>query len=121
MNFPGHKIDLLFATATGFRERLVTLLKTEQVEVLQLCVPQGSRLPVHQAVGEIIFLCLRGSIRLSAPGADHALGEGQLIYLMAETPVSIEGREDAVIVVTIVAPKVGANVELIGEHDPSTV
>jgi quercetin dioxygenase-like cupin family protein len=116
MNAPGHKVDLLPAGETVFRERLLTLLKTPQVELLQLCIPKGSRLPVHQAVGEIIFLCLRGRIALSAPGAKHALSEGQLIYLKAETPVSIEGLEDAVLVVSIVAPKEGPNVELIGEH-----
>lgn len=91
------------------------MLKTPQVELLKLCIPQGSRLPVHQAVGEIVFLCLRGRIEISAPGADHALVAGQLMYLKAETPVAIEGRDDALVVVAIVAPKEGHNVELIGE------
>lgn len=115
MSIAGRIIDLFTTDSSRSREQLVSLLKTPQVELLKLCVPQGSRLPVHQAVGEIVFLCLRGQIEVAAPGAEHALSAGQLMYLTADTPVAIEGREDALVVVAVVAPKEGHNVELIGE------
>ncbi|MGD9644816.1 MAG: hypothetical protein AB7U73_03830 [Pirellulales bacterium] len=116
MNPAGHTLDLFPPDFSGSQERLVSLLKTRQVEVLHLSIPRGSRLPVHQAVGEILFLCLRGHVELSTPGENLAVRAGQLMYLTAETPVAIEGREDALLVVFIVAPKAGQNVELIGEQ-----
>jgi len=116
---PGDIIDLVAATSSADAERLTTLFKTSQIEVLHIVVPRGSSLPAHRAEGELVIHCLNGQVSVTAMQLRHQLRTGQLLYLDQAARFSIHGLEDASVLMTIAAPKQGANVELIGEHELS--
>lgn len=119
MSIAGNIVELRPLRTPMAAERLTTLLKTPQVEILQLLIPRGSSIPAHEAVGEIVFHCLEGRVAIKALDNGHELSAGQLFYLGEAAPFSIQGIEDASLLLTIIAPKQGANVELIGEHESS--
>ncbi len=52
---------------------------------------------------------------LSAIEKTHELKAGQLLYLRINEPFSIQGIEQASLLVKIIAPKLGQSVELIGD------
>jgi len=91
------------------------LVKTLNVKIVRLFIPAGQTIPTHEAHGEVIFHCLEGRVSLAALGKTHELKAGQLSYFSINEPVSIQGVEQASLVMTIIAPKLGQNVELIGD------
>ena len=99
---------------TGETSRQSTLVKTSQVELIQLIVPAGRDVPTHEAQGELIVHCLQGKFSLFALGTAYELKSGQLLHLMIDEPFSIRAIEDSSLLVTIVAAKIGGRVELIG-------
>ena len=114
----GEPIELRTGTGPVATEEINTLVRTRQAEVLRLLVPRGSTLPTHQAEGEIILHCLKGCISLTISGRTQDLRAEQLLYIADAKPFSIHGIDDASILMMIVAPKQGANVELIGRGRP---
>ncbi|HEV7223730.1 MAG TPA: cupin [Pirellulales bacterium] len=111
---PGQIVFLHPLTASGERSRLTTLVKTSQVEVVQLIVPAGRDVPTHEAQGELVVHCLEGDVSFTALGNTYALKSGQLLHLLIDEPFSIRAMEDSSLLVTIVAAKTGGSVELIG-------
>ena len=99
----------------GDTSRKITLVKTPQVEMMQLIVPAGRDVPTHQAQGELIVHCLEGRISLSALGRVYDLTPGQLLHLLIDEPFSIRAIDNASVLVTLIAAKTGGTVELIGD------
>ena len=97
------------------RPSKVVLVKTNEVEVVNLIVPEGIAIPTYEAPGEAILHCLEGQIQVRANGNQHLLRTGDLLYLLVDEPFSLQGIEDASLLVTIIASKTGPNVPLIGE------
>jgi quercetin dioxygenase-like cupin family protein len=91
------------------------LVKTKQVELVQLCIPRGGVIPRYEAQGELILHCLEGRVSILAAGEEHDLQSRHLLYLLIGDPFSIRAIEDASVLVTIVAAAKGARVQLIGE------
>jgi quercetin dioxygenase-like cupin family protein len=111
---PGETVDVR-GLGTGLGTRANTLLiKTVNVEIIHVVIPAGETIPTHEAQGEIIFHCLEGRVSLSALGKTHELRAGRLFYFCINEPFSIHGIERASLLVTIIAPKLGQSVELIG-------
>jgi quercetin dioxygenase-like cupin family protein len=102
----------LTASDTGDK---ITLVKTPQVEVIQLIVPAGRDVPTHKAQGEIVVHCLEGQVSFFALGNTYDLMPGQLLYLSIDEPFSIRAVEDSSVLVTLIAAKTGGTVELIGD------
>ncbi len=102
---PGDKIDVrplgtaLASAYTG------TLVRTSAVEVVRLIVRAGQEIPQHKAKGELIVHCLEGRVACTALGTTRVLEAGELLYLAAGEPHSLDGIEDASLLLTIVAPK----------------
>ena len=98
---PGEVIDVrplgsaLAAAKTG------TLLKTEKVEIIRLVMAAGKVLKEHKAPGEITVHCLEGKIAFTALGKTHELMAGQLLYLPAGEPHSVQCLEEASFLLTI--------------------
>lgn len=111
---PGQVVFVKPLDATGKMSDATTLVRTRQVEVIQLVVPAGRTIPTHEAHGEILVHCLEGGVSLCALGEVHQLESGQLIYLSINEPFSIRGIENASLLVTIIAAKTGGSVELFG-------
>ncbi len=78
-----------------------TLVKTDRLEVIQLVVPAGKDIPVHQVPGEITVQCLEGRVDFAAGGTTRELAAGQMLYLAGNEPHSLRGIENASVLVTI--------------------
>ena len=113
---PGDIVDLRSLTTIQDTHQLTVLVKTQDVEIIQLIIPRGSKIPTYEAEGEIILHCVEGRISLAVLGEPHELRAGQLLYLALNEPFSIEALEHASLLVTIIAPKQGQEVELIGRQ-----
>lgn len=111
---PGHAVFLHSLTATDKASRKTTLVKTPQVELIQLIVPAGRDVPTHQAQGEVVVHCLEGRVSLLALEKTYDLQSGQLLHLSCDDQFSIRGIDDASVLLTLIAAKTGGNVELIG-------
>ena len=98
---PGEVVDVR-PLGTGLATaRTSTLIKTDKVEVIRLVMAQGKVLAEHKAHGEILVQCLEGQIAFSALGQTHRLTAGQLLYLPAGEPHSVQCLEDASFLLTI--------------------
>ena len=115
---PSDVVDLRPSATTGDTNQLIVLVQSPAVEITQLLIPAGSNIPTYEAVGEIILHCLEGRISLEVLGQPHELRAGQLLYLAVNEPFSIRGLERASVLATIIAPKQGLNVVLIGRQKP---
>ena len=98
--------------------QIAVLVKTQNVEIVELCIPAGSRVPTYEAAGEIIIHCLKGRIQIGALGDSRELRASQLIYLHINEAFSIEAIENASVLATIVSAKSGSSLHLIGEPSP---
>lgn len=82
-----------------------TLIKTGQVEVIRLVVPEGKEIPHHKVAGEIVVQCLEGMVTLHVEGQSQALSAGHLMYLRGDEMHAVRGVEDASLLVTILLTK----------------
>jgi hypothetical protein len=48
-------------------------------------------------------------------GTPQVLNAGQLVYLVLQEPFSLQGIEDSIVLVTVLAAQRGPRVEVIGE------
>ncbi len=98
---PGEVIDVRPLGAGLATAKTSTLLKTEKVEVIRLVMAAGKVLAAHKARGEITVHCLEGKLTFTALGQTHELTAGQLLYLPAGEPHSVQCLEDASFLLTI--------------------
>ena len=91
------------------------MVKTANVEIIHVVILAGETIPRHEAQGEIVFHCLEGQVSLFALGKTLELRAGQLFYFSINEPFSIRATERSSLLVTIIAPKLGPSVELIGD------
>jgi quercetin dioxygenase-like cupin family protein len=111
---PGETVDVRRLGAGMGTTQKTLLVKTVNVEIIHVVIPAGETIPTHEAQGEIILHCLEGRVSLAALGKTHELQAGQLFYFCIDEPFSIQGVEQTSLLVTIIAPKHGQTVELIG-------
>lgn len=102
-------------TTTDENSCRLTLMKTSQVEVMQLIIPAGRDVPTHQAQGDLVLHCLEGRVSFFAPGKTYDLTPGQLLQLSIDEPFSIHAIDNASVLVTLITAKTGGSVELIGD------
>ena len=98
---PGEVVDVRPLGPALRDTKTRTLFKTEHVEAVRIVVPAGKEISRHQAPGEIMVHCLEGKIALTAMGKTEQLEAGQLLYLAAAEPHSVECIEDASFLLTI--------------------
>jgi quercetin dioxygenase-like cupin family protein len=90
------------ASAPG--AKTTTLVKTDGLEVIRLEVPAGKEIATHRAPGPITVHCLAGRVAFVSQERSQELDAGSFIFLDAEEPHSLQGIEDATLLVTIVLP-----------------
>jgi quercetin dioxygenase-like cupin family protein len=98
---PGEVIDVRPLGAGLATVKTRTLLKTEKVEIIRLVMVAGKVLAEHKARGEITVHCLEGKLAFTALSRTHELTAGQLLYLPAGEPHSVQCLEDASFLLTI--------------------
>ena len=79
----------------------MTLVKTNDLEVIRLAVLAGKEIPTHRAPGEITVQCLEGRVLFTAHGRSQEIDAGQFLYLAAQEPHSLKGIEDSSLLITI--------------------
>jgi quercetin dioxygenase-like cupin family protein len=79
----------------------VTLVKTDQLEIIRLMLPAGKEIPAHKVAGPITVQCLEGRIEFCAHDKWLSLAPGQLVYLQGDQSHALKGIEDASVLVTI--------------------
>jgi quercetin dioxygenase-like cupin family protein len=102
---PGDVIDVRPLGEKLAESQTTTLFKTRSIEVVRIVMAAGKRISEHEAPGEIIVQCLEGRIAFTAQDKIKELQGGQLLYLAAEQPHSVECIEDASFLLTIVLPR----------------
>ena len=101
---PGEAIQLSLATALS-GSKTTTLVKTTDLELIRLIIPQGKVIPFHKAPGEITVQCLEGRVEFIADGRTQELTAGQLLYLTVGEPHALKGLEDTSLLVTLLLSK----------------
>lgn len=75
------------------------LVKSDRFEAIHLVVPAGSSIPPHHVPGYMMLHCLEGRVTLGP--SDIELGAGDWVYLARGDQHSIQGVEDAKLLLTI--------------------
>jgi len=111
---PGDIFDLNSNTIASPDHQLIHILKTTNLNVIQLNIPADGVVPTHEAEGEILLFCLSGVVSVETGEHSRDLRAGQLLYLVINEPFALRGMEAASVLATIVTPKEGRNTELVG-------
>ena len=94
--------------------QLVTLVKTDALEVFQLMVPSGQLVPTHELQGDVVVHCLEGRVSLKALGAIRDLEAGELLCFFSNEPFSVKGIEGASLIISVARTSPGEKEQLIG-------
>ena len=91
---------------TEFESR--ALFKGQDLEVIQLLMPEGRRMLDHRVEGEITLQCVKGCVDVISHALDSAdprpkarLAEGELLYLQRGEPHQLLAVVASVVVLTI--------------------
>lgn len=101
---PGEIIDVRPLGAGLATAKTSTLLKTDKIEIIRLVMVAGKVLAEHKAPGEITVHCLEGNIAFTAIGRTRELTAGELVFLPAGEPHTVQCLEDASVLLTILLP-----------------
>ena len=85
----------------------IALARTDELELIRMCMPKGKTMPEHHVLGEITLLCLQGQVAVTAHGSERVLGPGQMLYLLGGQAHALEAREDSLVLLTILMAKAG--------------
>jgi quercetin dioxygenase-like cupin family protein len=102
---PGEIVDVRPLGARLAASQTSTLVRAEHVEVIRLVVLAGKEIAEHKAKGEIVVQCVEGKVAFRAFGKTHTLEAGKLLYLPTGEPHSVQGIENASLLLTVLLPK----------------
>ena len=85
----------------------IALARTDELELIRMCMPKGKTMPEHHVLGEITLLCLQGQVAVEAHGGVQVLGPGQMLYLHGGQAHALAAREDSLVLLTILMAKAG--------------
>lgn len=84
------------------RGRGHTLVKTDRFEVARLMVPAGKHIAEHQVAGELTLQCLSGTVTLQLGQETRSLIPGDLVFLAANEPHSVQALTDSVLLLSLI-------------------
>jgi quercetin dioxygenase-like cupin family protein len=86
----------------ALRERVTTaFLKSTQLELVHLVLPNGKALREHRASGEITVQCIEGLMDITTATTTHRLAPGQLVHLAAGESHALLALADSTALLTI--------------------
>ncbi len=84
------------------------LFKSQDLEVIQLLMPEGRRMVDHRVNGEITLFCVRGCVDVGSHPVDSEhprpkarLKEGEMLYLLRGEPHHLLAVVSSVVILTI--------------------
>ena len=100
--YPGMPVDLRPAEESLSEVRTTALVKNNSFEAIRLILPRGHEVcHDHQVAGPITVHCLEGRATLTVEGQTHDLPAGHWLYLMGDTPHTLRGAEDSLVLLTV--------------------
>jgi quercetin dioxygenase-like cupin family protein len=101
---PGEPIDVRPLGSSLVSAGTRTLFRSPTLELVRLVVRAGQQIPERKTRGEIIVHCLEGRVACTALGKTLTLDAGSLLDLPADEPHTLQGIEDASLLLSIIAP-----------------
>ena len=77
------------------------LVKTEDMEVIRMVIPEGKTIPEHNVKGQLSLQCLEGEIEFNFDGKTVKMKEDDWICLDKETMHSLTPITHSVLLLTI--------------------
>lgn len=77
------------------------LVKTNDMEVIRMALPEGKNVDEHSVDGEISVQCLKGNIIFSVDDKSVELSKDDWLYLKKKQSFSYSVKEDTILLVTI--------------------
>jgi quercetin dioxygenase-like cupin family protein len=81
--------------------RSTALMKTDSLEVIRMVIHEGKKIPEHTAPGDITVHCIEGHIVFTVGEHARDMKSGDLLFLEANEPHSLEAVVDSSILLTI--------------------
>lgn len=98
---PGEVIDIRPLADKLLDTASIALVRTDDIEVMRLVLPNGKSIPEHHVPGEITLQCIEGIVEVQARDATQQLQAGELLYLHGNTPYALYALENASILMTM--------------------
>ena len=98
---PGEVVDLRPLGEHLAGAKSSAIVRTPSFEAIRLIVPAGAELSTHQVPGRIMLHCIEGHVALGLPDGPVELRAGDWLYLEEGEPHSVQGIEDASLLLTI--------------------
>jgi nucleotide-binding universal stress UspA family protein/quercetin dioxygenase-like cupin family protein len=81
------------------------LAAADEMEIIRLVVPAGKEVTEHKTRGRVIVHCLEGRVKFTALGKTKNFAAGELLYLRRGETYTVQGVEDASLLVTVLLPR----------------
>ena len=98
---PGQVVDLRPLGGGLAEARTSAIVKADRFEAIRLVVRAGQEIPSHRVSGNITLHCLEGRVTLGLTNSAVDLEAGDWVYLEGGEAHSVEGIEDASLLLTI--------------------
>ncbi|MFM2058818.1 MAG: hypothetical protein RLY71_3203 [Pseudomonadota bacterium] len=98
----GQAIDLRPLGADFSTAQTVALVKSQDIELVRMVLPEGKTVPPHTVPGDFTLLCVEGEIEVAyGEGNVTVLKPCQLLYLAGGVPYGFAARQDSSALLTI--------------------
>lgn len=77
------------------------LVKTDDMEVIRMSLPEGKEITEHSVAGEMSVQCLRGNTVFTVGGKECDMKEDDWLYLNKKETFSYSVKENTILLVTI--------------------
>lgn len=77
------------------------IIKTSDMEVIRMALPEGKNIKEHKVQGELSVQCLKGNILFHLSGKTCELGEDDWLFLKRNQVFSYSVKTDTILLLTI--------------------
>lgn len=98
---PGEVVNLLTLKKDMSGDATFALVKTSDMEVIRMVLPEGRNISEHSVEGEMSVQCLKGHTEFTVGDKIHDLTEGDWLYLERNELFSYRTKTETILLVTI--------------------
>lgn len=108
---PGEVVNLLTLKKDMPADSTFALVKTSDMEVIRMVLPEGKNIAEHSVEGEMSVQCLKGYTEFTVGEKTHDLTEGDWLYLNRDEKFSYHTQKKTILLVTILFINSGSETE----------